>query len=231
MKGFLSLAPILTRKQEMLDLQDLDGAWKICWQVGDRQFSAVYTRIDQVFVIWGLMAVLMFSVAQVIPLSWGVQAIAWSALTAIGIVCMVGLTTFWARVERLMWLVYCWAALMLGGVVLTDLGIFLGWGTVLVSLCPLWLGLSAIGYFCTGFGLQSRTFVLLGMIHLASAWYVQNLVAWQFLVTGFVIGGSLLFLAQVQWDMRPPIDYALLTVEQQEFNQRQHQLRMTERAR
>ncbi len=48
---------------------------------------------------------------------------------------------------------------------------------------------------------------------------------WQFLTTGAAIAISLMFLAEVQSDMRSPIEYSLLTVEQQQFNQQQQQLR------
>jgi hypothetical protein len=51
------------------------------------------------------------------------------------------------------------------------------------------------------------------------------LMGWQFLATGLVMAGSLLFLSEVQWDMRPPIEFNLLTLEQRQFNQEQHQLR------
>ncbi|MEQ9481127.1 hypothetical protein [Coleofasciculus sp. F4-SAH-05] len=54
---------------------------------------------------------------------------------------MVVLTNFWVKVERLNWLLYFWGVLMIGGVILTDLSIFLGWGNVLIRLCPLGLGL------------------------------------------------------------------------------------------
>lgn len=226
MKAFAFNEPIIRPKQETLDIQDLQGSWQIHWKFRNTTlFSATYTRIDQVFALWGLIAVLMFAVAQLLPVSWTIQAVAWSALTSIGAISMVRLTTFWARVERLLWLVYGWAALMLGGALLTDLGIFLQWGAILANLCPLWLGLSAIGYLCTGLSIQSRALILIGLIHLASIWYVQYFVAWQFLVTGIIIGGSLFLLAQVEWDMRPPIEYAVLSEEQKAFNRQQHEQR------
>ena len=40
---------------------------------------------------------------------------------------------------------------------------------------------------------------------------------WSFLFTGAVMVFSLLVLAEWQWDMRHPIDYAALTPEQQDF--------------
>jgi len=213
------------RKQESLDVQDLQGSWQINWQVRNTTlFSTIYTRIDQVFVIWGLISLVVFSIAQLLPFSWQVQAIAWSVLTTVGTVSMVSLTMFWAQVERLTWLIYFWVILMLAGMLLTDLGIFLNWGSILLNLCPLWLGLSAIGYLGTGIGIESRTFILVGLLHLFSIGYVQSLT-FPFLATGTIIGGSLLLLAQVQWDMRPPIEYALLTEEERAFNHRQRQLR------
>lgn len=220
--------PIIRWKQKALDIQDLQGSWNIQWQYRNQILSVAYTRIDQVFVIWGVIAILIFSIAQFFPVSWTVQAVLWSMLTSVGIVAMIGFTMFWAQVERLTWLVYVWAVLMLGGALLTDLGVFFQLGTVLVNLCPLWLSLSAIGYFCTGFGIQSRTFVLLGIIHTVSILCLPYFIAWQYVVTGFVIGASLLLLAQVQWDMRSPIDYAILTLEQKEFNLSQYLQRKEE---
>lgn len=226
MTFFNATEPILRRKQEALDFQDRLGAWQFSLKLGKvKLFSTVYTPIDQVFLIWGLLTLVMFTVGQLLPLSWDTQAIAWSVLTAIGTVCMIGLTLFWARVESLVWLIHVWVALMLVGTVLTNLGIFWHWGLVLTNLCPLWLGLSALGYGCTSLALRSRTFLLVALIHLISIGGLPSVIAWQFLATGIVMGGSLLLLAQVQWDMRSPIEYALLTQEQKAFNQHQHQLR------
>jgi len=90
--------------------------------------------------------------------------------------------------------------LMLLGLVITDLGIFLGWGTVLMHLCPLWLGLVAIGYLCTGFGMRSRTLMIIGLIHLLGIAILPYVGSWQFLATGIIMGGSVLVLAEFQWD-------------------------------
>ncbi len=218
--------PLLRQKQTALDVQDLQGLWSIDYQVGNRTlFYSFYTRIDQVFLIWGLIAVGIFTTAQFLPLSWVTQAVLWSALTLAGTVSMVVSTWFWVSVERLRWVVYCWVILMLGGVVLTDLGIFLAWGEVLMRLCPLWLGLSAVGYLCTGLGLGSRTFLVMGVIHLLGIVVLDYIPGWQFLTTGIVIAMSLLLLAQWQWDMRPPIDYDRLTPSQKQFNQQQRRRR------
>jgi hypothetical protein len=223
---FNSSEPLLRHKQEELDFQDIQGLWSFNCKLGEiTLFSAFYSRLDQVFILWGLISSVIFITAQFIPISWSTQAILWSALTLGGTVGMVVLSWFWVSVERLRWIVYCWVILMVGGLALTDLGIFLGWGEVLMRLCPLWLGLSAIGYFCTGLGMRSRTFVLTGVFHLLGIAVLPYFAAWQFLTTGIVMAISLLLLAEFQWDMRPPIDYNLLTPEQKQFNQQQYQLR------
>jgi hypothetical protein len=110
---------------------------------------------------------------------------------------------------------------MLGGVVLTDLSIFWGWGQILMRLCPMWLGLIAFGYFCTGIGMRSRAFTVASMIHILGIAILPYVGSWQFLTTGIVMAASLLIFAGVQWDMRPPIEYNLLTLEQKQFNKEQ----------
>lgn len=59
---------------------------------------------------------------------------------------------------------------------------------------------------------------LTGIIYLLAIAVLPHARIWQFLTTGAV-------MAEVQWDMRSPIEYSLLTVEQQQFNQEQQQLR------
>lgn len=226
MTFFNPTEPILRNKQESLDYQDRQGLLRIHIEIGDKTLiSAFYTRIDQVFILWGLISGVIFITAQFLPISWVIQAVVWTALTVIGTSVMVFLTHFWVKVERLQWILYCWVSLMLGGVVLTDLSIFLGWGEVLMRLCPLWLGLSAVGYFCTGVGMRSRAFILAGLVHVFGIAALPYTGSLQFLFTGIIMAVSLLMFAEVQWDMRPPIEYNLLTLEQKQFNQKQYQLR------
>jgi hypothetical protein len=218
--------PLLSEKQEALDFQDLQGIWHINWKISDRTlYSASYTRVDQVFIVWGLIATTIFTTAQFLPISWTTQAIFWSTLTLVGTISAIALTWFWVSVERLRWVIYGWTILMLGGLALTDGGIFCGWGEVLLNLCPLWLGLSAVGYLFTGVGVRSRALLLAGSVHLLGIVVLPYVAPWQFLTTGSVMGLSLLLLAQMQWDMRSPIAYDLLTPEQQQFNQQQQQKR------
>ncbi|MDJ0687183.1 MAG: hypothetical protein QNJ41_01605 [Xenococcaceae cyanobacterium MO_188.B32] len=93
-------------------------------------------------------------------------------------------------------------------------------------LCHLWLGLSAVGYLVTGLGLRSRALLIAATIHLLGLVALPYFISWQFLLTGLVMTTNLLFLAQVQWDMRPPLgNYNLLSEEQKQFNREQYNLR------
>lgn len=226
MSFFNSAEPILRSKQEELDFQDRQGLLCFNLKIGDKTLiSAFYTRIDQVFILWGLITAQIFITAQFAPISWVMQAGLWTVLSLIGIVGMIVLTYFWVKVERLMWLLYCWAILMLIGIALTDFGIFFGCGQLLMCICPIWLGLIGFGYFCTGIGMRSRAFTIASLIHFLGIIFLPFVGGWQFLATGLVMTINLLIFAGVQWDMRPPIDYNLLTPEQRRFNEEQFQLR------
>lgn len=147
----------------------------------------------------------MFFTAQFLPVRWTLQAGFWSVLSLLGTFAMVNLAHYWVKVERVSWVLSCWVMLMLLGLVLTNLGIFLGWGEVLANLCPLWLGLSALGYFCTGLALRSRAIIAIGLVHLLVILILPYVGGWLFLLTGMVMVLSLLLLAEFQWDMRHPI--------------------------
>ena len=215
--------PMLRQKQADLDIQDLCGLLNIHWQIGRfKLHSASYTRIDQAFLVWGAVATIIFAVAQFAPFGWQHQAYLWTVLTVAGTVVMSALTRFWARVEQLSWVIHIWAALMLIGVGLTDLGIFLGWGVVLANLNSLWLAIVALGYFVTGFGMQSRTFTSMGFIHLLGILLLPSLLEWQFLFTGSLMGACLVALSQWQWDMRPPIASPVLSESERQFNHNQY---------
>lgn len=219
--------PILRRKQHSLDYQDRQGLLQIKIQIKNiTLFSNLYTRIDQVFVLWGIITAIIFITAQFSPISWTTQSIVWSGLTLIGTIFTVGLTHFWVAVERLRWLLYTWAMLMLVGVGITDASIFLGWGQILLHLSHLWLGLCVIGYFFTGIGLRSRAFFISAIVHLLGMGSLSYVEGWQFLTTGLVAIVNLFIFAETQWDMRLPIEnYGLLTKEQKQFNCHQQQLR------
>lgn len=227
---FNSAEPIIRRKQHALDFQDRQGLLQLKLQISNKTLlNNAYTRIDQVFIIWGLITAIIFLTAQFAPIDWITQAIFWSVLTVIGSLGMAVLTYFWVKVERLCWLLYFWIALMIGGITITDLGIIQGWSFLLMNLCCFWLGLSAVGYFCTGWGLQSRAFIMAGLLHIVGILILPFCVGWQFLATGIIMTANLLIFAETQWDMRLPIDnYGMLTEKQKEFNRQQHLIRQSE---
>ncbi|MDY7014050.1 MAG: hypothetical protein SVX43_10735 [Cyanobacteriota bacterium] len=227
MKFFHPTEPIFRRKQEALDVQDLEGLFHLRFKIqGKTLISVLYTRIDQVFVLWGLISATIFFTAQFAPISWVTQAIFWSILSAVGCIGMIVLTHFWVKIEQLRWLLYSWVALMLVGAIVTDLGIFLSWGWVLTNLCNLWLVLSAVGYICTGVGMQSRAFLLAAIAHLAAIAILPYVGGYQFLATGIAMTATLLIFAETQWDMRPPLkNNDRLTLEQRQFNEEQCKLR------
>jgi hypothetical protein len=229
MTAFSNTQPILRRKQHALDVQDLEGLLHIDIKIKDLEiFSGFYTRIDQVFILWGSITALIFLTAQFLTLNWTDQATIWSVLTLIGSWGTCRLAWSWVTVERLRWVVYAWVGLMISGVLLTNWGIFGGGWAVLPHLCLLWLGLSGIGYLVTAWGLRSRAFLLSGLLHLGAIALLPYLPAWQFLLTGIVTAGTLFLLAEVQWDMHSTTDAQLLTVAQKQFNQRQSEVRQME---
>lgn len=194
--------PLLSRKPNVLEIPDIPGLWRFHWQIRNvTLFSSFYTQLDQACIVWGVISTIIFVTAQFVPINWMTQAVWWSALSVIGTVGMVALTPSWVK-EELGWVVYSWIMLMLLGVVITDLSIFLGWGAVLMQLCPLWLGLIAIGYLCTGLGMRSRTLILTALVHLLSILVLPYVGSWQFLATGVITGGTVLLLAEFQWDSR-----------------------------
>jgi len=227
MPFFNTSEPIFRAKQHALDFQDRQGLLKFQVSLKNKTiFSLSYTRIDQVFVFWGLISAIIFFTAQFAPIDWVTQAIFWSVLTILGTAGMVSLTYFWVRVERLQWLLYSWIFLMLSGLAITDLGIFLPFPQVLAHVCDLWLVLSGIGYILTAIGLRSRAFVVSALIHLIGIAILPYFVGWQFLATGLIMTFSLLLFAETQWDMRPPINnYGLLTQQEKDFNQLQYLIR------
>jgi hypothetical protein len=191
----------LRRKQSIVDIQEIEGLWYVDWRIGNIQLhSTFYTRVDQACILWSLLIIPMFLTAQFIPISWSLQATVWSILSCIGIILMVSCTSYWVEVRKVRWVLYCWIVLMTFGVILTDLSIFLGWGEILVHLCELWLGLSTIGYLCTGLGVRSRALMLAGILHLLFIFVLPFVVAWQFLCTGALMVFCLLLLAEFQWD-------------------------------
>ncbi|MEG4088404.1 hypothetical protein [Microcoleus sp. Pol12B4] len=199
--------PPLRRKQINIAVQDLEGLWHVQFPLGkERFYSKFYTCLDRACLLWSLLLIPIFGTAQFFSVSWMLQAGLWSALSLVGTAAMVSMTYSWVKIERLIWVLYGWVILMLLGLLLTDLAIFLKWGKVLANLCPLWLGMSGIGYLATGFAVRSRALLAASLFHLLGILILPFTGGWYFLFTGTVMVFSLLVLAELQWDMREPIN-------------------------
>ncbi len=229
MTFFNTTIPPLRRKPKNVNFQDFPGAWRVNLQIGNiTLYSSFYTKLDQACILWAAISVAIFATAQFFPIDWTLQAILWSVLTLFGTVAMWKLTLGWMNEEPFKSIIYCWAILMLGGLLITDLSIFFNWGEVLMGLCPLWLGLSALGYAYTGFAMRSRTFLLTSLIHLLGILILPYVGTWQFLTTGIVIGFSVFLLAEFEWDTTAscngnPANYDLVNSQAQQFNQQEPQ--------
>ncbi|MEG4515340.1 MULTISPECIES: hypothetical protein [unclassified Microcoleus] len=199
--------PPLRRKQLNIEVQDLEGLWQVQLPLGkDRLYSQFYTCLDRTCLLWSLLLIPMFGTAQFFSVSWMLQAGLWSALSLVGTAAMVSMTYSWVKIERLIWVLYGWVILMLLGLLLTDLAIFLSWGKLLANLCPLWLGMSAIGYLGTGLAVRSRALLAASLFHLLGILILPFTGSWSFLFTGTLMIFSLLVLAELQWDMGQPIN-------------------------
>jgi len=203
--------PPLGRKQLNRDVQKLEGLWQVQFPLGiDRSYSKFYTCLDdRACLLWSLLLIPMFGTAQFFSVSWMLQAGLRSLLCL-----MISMTYSGVKIERLIWVLYGWVILMLLGLLLTDLGIFLGWEKELTNLCPLWLRMSEIGNLGTGLVVRSRALLAASFFHLSGILILPYTGrGWSFLFTGAVMVFSLLVLAELQWDMRHPTNYAALTPE------------------
>ncbi|MBF1991810.1 MAG: hypothetical protein IGR78_21915, partial [Fischerella thermalis M58_A2018_009] len=108
--------------------------------------GSCFPKIDLALIVWALLIFPMFITAQFLSISWITQTILWSLISFTGLLAMVTLSNYWLYKKGLIWLLYCWIVLMLCGLICTNYAIFFGCGELLVQICNLWLGLSAIGY-------------------------------------------------------------------------------------
>lgn len=201
MSFFNHSEPLLCRKQSTVGIEELAGVWCVTWQIGKIQVcSTFYTRIDQACIFWSLLLMPIFITAQFLPVNWSLQAILWSISTCIGVTVMVNSTSQWVKTKHVSWVLYSWVVLMLSGVLLTDLSIFLGWGNIIIYLCPLWLGITTVGYLCTGVAVRSRAMMFTGIVHLLGILIWPYIRPWQFIATGGLMVFCLLTLAEFQWD-------------------------------
>jgi hypothetical protein len=221
---FNHVEPLFRLKQPDVTVQDLCGLLRVHLNIGNTTlFKSYYTRLDQSYMVWGVALTVIFATAQYSPLSWTTQAIVWSVLSLGVTSIMVALTWYWSYVEEISWLVWTWVGLMVGGLMITDYGVFTHWSFIMGHLCLLWLGISSIGYWITGWGLKSRAFLLMGLVHGLSCFALPYVLSWQFLFTGLTMAISLFALGEYQWDIRLPIEYKRLSLEEQQHNRELHQ--------
>ncbi|MBF2025568.1 MAG: hypothetical protein IGS48_02210 [Oscillatoriales cyanobacterium C42_A2020_001] len=195
----------------------MPGLWRVHWQLNNIVlFSSFYTRHDQACLLWSGIVAVIFLTAQFLPLSWATQTLVATTLSLLGVMGMVGLTWRFVRIERLSWVLGCWAGLMLAGALSTYLGTFAGWTWALVNMCPLWLGLSATGYCVTSIGMRSRLFLLLGVLHWLTIGILPYFPLWKPLITGLVISGSAFLIAEFQWDANGVCGYQMAALDRLE---------------
>ncbi|MEL7069541.1 MAG: hypothetical protein AAFV85_02845 [Cyanobacteria bacterium J06634_6] len=188
---------------EPLSMQDLNGQLKAHLKARNFELPSIcFTKMDQAFVIWGLLSVVIFSFAQFSTLSWTTQAWIDGALTGVGLLTTSGLTWKLASIEGLRWVIYLWAALTGVGMFLTVYGIFCGVAAILSNLCLLWLGLCTLGYGAMAIGMRSHSFTAACAFHLISINALNHPHSWQFLTSGIVMALPLFFFSVVPWDMQ-----------------------------
>ncbi|AFY51143.1 hypothetical protein Nos7524_5426 [Nostoc sp. PCC 7524] len=203
MSFFDNSVPPLRRKRINLPIDKSSQCFYFQWRIGNYQlYSNLYTQIDLALIVWALLIFPMFITAQFLSINWITQTILWSLISFTGLLAMVALSNYWLYKKGLIWLLYCWIILMLCGLICTNYAIFFGWGELLVQICNLWLGLSAIGYLFTGIGVHSRALIFIGLLHILATLLLPYFSSWQFLFTGIVMSFSLLLLAEFQWDMQ-----------------------------
>lgn len=190
-------------------MQDLNGLLKVHLRSRldfKARFASLadicFTEIDQAFVIWGALTLVIFCFAQFSTLSWRTQAVIDAAFTGTGIATTSGLTWKIATAEKLRWVIFLWAGLMSAGVVTTTYGIFCGSALILSNLCLLWLCLCAVGYGIMAVGMQSRCFTAACMVHGLAIATLDYQTGWQFFGSGFIMAFTLFFFSVVPWDMQ-----------------------------
>ena len=177
-----------------------------------------FTEIDRAFLVWGTLTIIIFSLAQFSPLSWQTQSAIDAALTGLGIASTAQLTWRLAHSENLSWVICLWAVLMAGGMIATAYGIFCSIGIILINLCPMWLGICALGYFAMGLGLGSRSFSAASVVHAIAVLFLILHPSHQFLTSGLVIALTLFFFSFVPWDMKETEAEELCGVKPKEYS-------------
>ncbi len=198
---------IETHENKSLGVQDLGGLLNTRFELHFKRNVQdwpifCFSSIDQAFLVWGGLTLIIFLTGQFSSMSWMTQAVLDAALTGAGIAWASGLTWTLIDDKRLNWVIFLWAGLMTLGVSVTAYGIYSSISVVMVSLCPLWMGLCALGYGAMAIGMRSHAFTAACFVHTLAIPMLYRQPSWQYLTTGLVISLTLLFFSVVPWDMQ-----------------------------
>ncbi len=200
--------PIMQWKRDDLPRDERDGVVYLGWDSKQRKLlgrlfpQIYYTRLDQALLLWAIAVAVIFFTAQFHAFDWHHQARVWSGLSLSVLVFSSVCAWSWAVAKNARWVIFLWAGITLVGLGLTDYGIYRSVIPILLNLCPLWLGLCAVGYGVTAVGMESRALLGIVVLHGVALGLLRLWPAWPFLITGGVISGCLLLLAQFEWDHR-----------------------------
>ncbi|MEM6452529.1 MAG: hypothetical protein AAF703_19705 [Cyanobacteria bacterium P01_D01_bin.105] len=208
---------------QALEMQPPSSLLKVYPNQRLNAFPRIYfTEIDQAFLVWGVLTLVIFSFAQFSPMSWLTQSILDAALTGVGMAITSGLTWAIANQAKLLWVVLLWTGLMSAGTIVTVYGIFYSSPLILSNLCLLWLGLCVAGYGVMAIGMRSRSFTVACLVHLGAlalpfyeriaslnhtflnSTFLNYTLNWQFLSSGLVIALTLFFFSVFPWDRQVP---------------------------
>ena len=201
---------IETEENQSLGMQDIGGLLSVLLKQRT-QFWPSFTQfwpsfelspIDQAFLIWAGITLVIFLMGQFSSVSWAMQTVVDAALTGVGIASTSRLN--WALVEdeRLNWVIALWAVLMTAGMCVSAYGIYACESLIMVNLCPLWMGLCALGYGAMAMGMRSHAFTAACLVHALAIALLNHQPSWQYLTTGLVISLTLIFFSIVPWDMQ-----------------------------
>jgi len=128
MSFFDNSVPPLCLKQINLNISPDQKVLHLCWSIGEHRFwSRIYTRVDLTCLLWALIIIPIFIIPQFFAVSWAVLAGLYSGLSLVGLAGMVAMSQYWAKVERVSWVLYCWVMLILAGLVILYREYFREW--------------------------------------------------------------------------------------------------------
>jgi hypothetical protein len=192
--------PPFRLKSDNLPRDEQEGVLFLRSPSSTRHSRLYYSRLDQALLLWAIAIAIIFFTAQFHAFDWHHQARAWSAVSLAALVLSSLRAWPWAVALQRRWLLVWWGGIMLLGLGLTDYGIYHSVIPILLNLCPLWLGLSALGYGVTALAMGSQALLGITAVHGLAIGLLHLWPAGLFCITGLTMAGSLILLAQLEWD-------------------------------